>query len=263
MARLRDTIITSSVYNSLPRIGESLDVPDRCAADLEILRALLAKHKVPDGVNVRLIHRHSDTQDGEAMAFGTVEVPSGVVQVMRPLMVKDYKNLRPIQYFVDDDRNLQAYEYTIDETPAVDLQDHESFLEEFCRTVAERGLERKFGLKIQDEGRFAGMNWSEYEIPSRRSTIIIPKGLPAPAEIEDSDGWSVMTEWPKNAPIGGPRQHVCQRHCNRHCRSHCRGHKKKIAVDGGEIDEAFTIGGQEVVAGTPFHRLVCAVVEAW
>lgn len=199
------------------------------------------------------------------MAFGTVQVPGGVVQIMRPLKAADHARLRPIQYFVISSGALQAYEYTTDETPAVDLQDYEVFLEQFCRTVSERGLEHRFGLKIQDEGAFADIKWSEYEIPSKRSTIIIPKGLPALDEIEGVEGFSVMTEWTKSAslPSGAPVQHVCQRHCNRHCRSHCRGHKKKGEDKEGEVAEKFTVGGQEVVDGTPFYRLVSAVVEGW
>jgi hypothetical protein len=288
MSYLKDTIVPNRVYNTLPLIEDNKDVPKNYAADLEVLRKLLVKHKVPDSINVRLIHRHYDAKEGEVMIFRNVKVPDGNIQVMQPVVAKNCANLHPVQYFVDKDQHLQAYEYTTDETPAVNLQEFQPFLKEFCRTASERGLERKFGLKIQDESAADLKDWSEYEYPSKRSTIIIPKGLPTPDD--NSSGFSVNTEWSSESGSkqkGGGRCHShCHKHCNKHggrgkapggnprpggpgktCNSHCSKHLPPRGKQGGgsssDTASTITIGGSEVVAGSPFHRMMAAVGDAW
>lgn len=73
MALLKDTFISPSVYSSLPHITDVSNVPTDHLSDLADLRTLLAKHNVPSGVSVRLIHKHFDAMDSEVMAFKQVE----------------------------------------------------------------------------------------------------------------------------------------------------------------------------------------------
>jgi len=65
MAILNDTLISSSIYSSLPLIEEVQHVPSTNLSDLADLRALLTQHQVPLGISIRLIHKHYDVDDGE------------------------------------------------------------------------------------------------------------------------------------------------------------------------------------------------------
>ncbi|CAJ0544372.1 Ff.00g035830.m01.CDS01 [Fusarium sp. VM40] len=126
----------------------------RCphASDLTELLALLFKHDVPLGVSVRLVHKHLDVCDGEAMAF------------------KSNRPLHGLNYFVDSDGMPLAYEYTTDDT--MDMAPYTSFLTEFCRLVTQKGLQMKFGLKLSTKEDATAA--TEFEYPHLRSTIIIP-----------------------------------------------------------------------------------------
>jgi len=262
MAILNNTYLSSSLYNTLPHIGAVSSAPEDHAADLQSLQDLLARHNVPPGVHVRLIHKHYDTLDGEVMVFSHSSVPGGMVQTMRPVKLPIESTLRPVHYFVGEDERLQAYEYEyVDDNgdgdgnraQLPDLTAFEPFLVEFCHKVALLGLQRKFGLKIVDPERSDGANSrTEYEFPLKRSTITIPEGLPVPDE-NDSESYSVITEWsPGKTSLDG-----CS-HSMQVC-THCK-HKKGHATLG---DDHFTLGGRVLLPGSPVHDLVAAVVEAW
>ncbi|QPC67389.1 hypothetical protein HYE67_009620 [Fusarium culmorum] len=209
---LRDTIIAPAVYNSLPHISDVSEAPKTHASDLIELRALLFKHDVPASVSVRLIHKHFDVVEGEVMAFKQVSAPPfGDVVVMRPERTVQDLPLHGLNYFVDSDGMLQAYEYTTDET--MNMAPYSSFLAEFCGLVAQKGLQLKFGLKLS--AKEDSTTATEFEYPHSRSTIIIPQGLPEPDSLGDE---GVTTEW-KGMPSGDPKKAFCLIHiqtCNQH-----------------------------------------------
>lgn len=257
MVSTKTNIVPTQVYNALPHISDVAGVPKNDAADLLTLRALLDKHKLPNTVAIRLIHKHFDIRDNEAMAFkDVIAEPYGTVTVMRPTTVIPTSDLHGLNYFVDSAGDLQAYEYVSGAT--TDLSTYPAFIAEFSAIVTQRGLQRKFGLTTKSN--WGVRKWSEFEYPCQRSTMIIPEGLPTP---EDEGGFTVATEWGALSSMGEPQE--CNAHsitCNRHCRGHCKVH----CNDHGSYDAekgSWYLGGRELVAGTSVHGLVAAVIETW
>jgi len=239
MAYLKDSLVPAALYNSLPHINEVSDVPEKYSKDLEDLRALLSKHNLPKGVFIRLIHKHYDLKEGESMAFSKVDVPlQGTVTVMHPTNPSETSKLRGVHFFVDEQGCLQAYEYSTTEGP--NISNYRSFLEEFCRIVSERGLQMKYGLKLQVDPDEHG--WTEFEFPSKRSTIMIPEGMPIPDGKYDLN---VVTEWGFL-----PTKRDCY-HCGHIC-WHC------VHVDSHET--GVYLGAQKVEPGTPIWGIVNAVI---
>jgi hypothetical protein len=124
------------------------------------LRSLLAKHNVPNGVSVRLIHKHFGVLNGEMMAFKQVTAqPFGRLLVMSPVVPSETSHLRGVNYFVDDDGLLQAYKYT--ESEVLDMSNYTAFLDEFCALVVQRGLQHMFGLKLPSDWKET--YWTEFK----------------------------------------------------------------------------------------------------
>lgn len=179
---------------------------------------------------------------------------------MKPIVPSNSSQLRGIHYFVDDDMSLQAYEYGNFEVP--DMTGLESFLSEFCSLVSERGLQRKFGLKLQCEDDMDQTGWTEYELHAKRGTIVFPDGMPMP---DGESDYSVTTEWkaifnelPKTCKHSTTCRHgrtTCK-HC-KHCNSHDEGH-----VNSGN-EAGFCLGGQKTLPGTPIHDIVDRVIAAF
>ncbi|KAI0533707.1 hypothetical protein GGR58DRAFT_485645 [Xylaria digitata] len=262
MASLVDTFILASTYNTLPLISQVAEAPKDYSKDLQDLRELLRKHEVPKGVSIRLIHKHFDTIEGEVMVFDKIQVPGhGVVKIMKPIVPAQGLSLRGIHYFVDDNATLQAYEYGNFEVP--DMSDFVSFLEEFCKLVSERGLQHKFGLKLQCEDGTDQGGWTEYELHAKRGTIMFPDGMPMPDGESDI---SVNTEWKaifNELPRTCKHTTTCShgRRTCKHCK-HCNNHPTDSGVCYGE-EIGFCLGGQKVLPGTAVHDIVDQVIAAF
>ncbi|UPK92441.1 hypothetical protein LCI18_003376 [Fusarium solani-melongenae] len=180
MATIKNIFVSSTTYNSLPAIMEVSHVPENHQKDLEDLRGLLAKHGVPSGVSIRLIHKHYDAADGEVMDF------------KRLTSALDASGLKGLHYFVDDNGSLWPYGYTTPDE-IVDFSGYQPFVREFCGLVME-GLYRKFGLKLRSsEDDISG---TEFEFPAERSIAMIPEGLPVP---EGAFEINITTEWGADA----------------------------------------------------------------
>ena len=262
MASLIEKFLPFSIYNNLPHIRDVANAPNNHLEDLEDLRKLLAKHNVPKGVSIRLIHKHFDTQDGEIMTFDKLVLPTfGTVQTMKPIRPSNNHKLRGIHYFVNNTGSLQAYEYALFDVP--DMSKFTSFLEEFSHLVIERNLQHKFGLKLKVQDELDRMSWTEFEFHQKRSTIMLQKGMPMPNGDFD---YTVSTEW--NAILADDDTKTCKhkttcRHgnstCN-HCR-HCANHdvEYNCSIDGDSLDAGFCLGGQRVTPGTPIFEVVNAI----
>lgn len=245
MAILTDSLVSSSVYNSLPHIEEVQDIPSTNSSDLADLRALLTKHKVPLGISIRLIHKHYDVNDGEVMGFEDVAVPEyGSVKVMHPIKTTIASSLHGVHFFVDEQGSLQAYEYS--PLAAPDLSDHEPFLRDFCQIVLERGLQMKYGLKLQYQPDKTG--WMEFEYPDKRSTVMILEGLPRP---EGDLAFQVITEW------GGDSQPLKQPSFKCGHNTTCN-HTSKW---DSEEDLKYYLGSQRIEPGTPVWAVLSAAAE--
>ncbi|CAI6267684.1 unnamed protein product [Periconia digitata] len=156
MESLIDTFVSSSTYNSLPHIQDVSDAPKTHIQDLEDLRALLVKHKVPRDISIRSIHKHFDTFDDEVMVFQNVALPAyGTVQIMKPT----------------ESPNYQAYECGNHDLP--NIKALEPFLGEFCQMVTKRGLQRMSGLKIKQRDVLDKGSWTGFEFHEKRSTMML------------------------------------------------------------------------------------------
>lgn len=258
MPQIKEDFICASVYNALPHIREASQFPEDEKSALEDLRSLLTKHQIPAGVSIRLIHKHFDAKDGEIMVFEKVDVPiGGTVKVMRPVKTQDAAKLRGLHYFVDDAGDLQAYEYGASEV--VDVLRYESFLAEFCQVVTSLGLQCKFGLKLRalEDATKENDNWSEFEFTAKRSTIMIPKGLPVPQGHFDI---TLATEWNSNSAVNGFDSCSHGLSWCSHC-SHCYHTDDDHNPGRRHSDMDFYLGGIKVEAGTPVHSIVETVTE--
>lgn len=260
MSSLKDIFISSAIYNSLPYITDSAEVPTTHQKDLDDLRSLLDKHAMPAAVCLRLIHKHFDTSDDEVMVFRTIPVPHhGHIQIMGPMKFEQASPLHGMNYFVNQDGELQAYEYTTDD--ALDVSAYEEFFSEFRDLIIERGLQRKWGLKIGREGEEAG--YTEFEVAEKRSTIMVPLGIAVP---EYEYEVTVTTDWPaKNVP---PK--VKCRHCHhcKHC-THCRktkrgghGQGRKVKAGGEGDSEDLYLAGEILEFGTPIYTILDTAIMA-
>jgi len=257
---------SAAVYNSLPHIHEVINVPSQDHEDLDYLRALLAKHNTPQSISVRLVHKHFHLHDGEVMVNRTLELPTlGTVRILRPALPT--KDLQPVHFHVDADGRLQAYEYAPlshpDASRYPDLSTMPAFVEKFSRAVRERGLYRKFGLKLRTTAQ--GAKWHEYEFPEERSTIMVQPGMPRPDGTEAHK--AVLTEY-HGSPAGAREDgDECMHSC---CAMEVCEHDMDASVRHGNVVEeerkrmeGLWFAGRKLEPGTPFHSLVNAIVEAW
>src|SRR5271167_1762535 len=140
MTLITDSIVPAHTYNALPLIENSAKIPEIDREHLDDLRALLQKHRVPQEVCVRLIHKHFDVLEDEIMVLRTIPAPPyGIIQLMGPLKPQATSGLRGLNYFVNDHGDFEAYEYTTAKGP--DLYNYGAFLKEFAEIVVERGLQ--------------------------------------------------------------------------------------------------------------------------
>jgi hypothetical protein len=159
-------------------------------------------------------------------------------------------SLRGLNYAVNEDGELQAYEYTTAEGP--DMSNHGAFLKEFTKLIVERGLHRKWGLKTglaEDKG-----GWTEFEFPGKRSTLTIPQGISLPPFEYD---FSVTTDWDVAGwdVDGGPSTRCCN-HSNRFGHgSHGGWWTIPTTPDGSEGHDLY-FAGEKLEFGTPIHSVV-------
>ena len=191
MALIQKGFVSANTYNSLPAIQEAAHFPQEYAADLKDLQRLLTKHDVPESVSIRLIHRHYDITDGEAMVFRDIALPAhGTVEVMRSTSIVSAQ-LHGKNFLVNSAAQLQAYEYTTDTT--IDISEYGIFIAEFVEFVVERKLQHKFGLKINHRSKIdARVDRKEFEFPEKQCTITIPINLPLPEATYEID---IATDW--------------------------------------------------------------------
>ncbi|OAA46792.1 hypothetical protein BBO_03347 [Beauveria brongniartii RCEF 3172] len=179
----------------------------------------------------------------------------------------DLRDLRIINfeayYFVDKDASLQAYEYSVCDLP--DMTGFEPFFTDFCDLVLERGFQRKFGLKLQCEDDADQIGWTEYELHSKRGTIMFPDGMPMP----DGDiDYSVTTEWTgafKELPRTCKHNTTCGhgRSICKHCK-HCNNHPHPHEFDASRGNKAgICLGGQKILPGTMVHDIVSRVMTSF
>lgn len=128
------------------------------------------------------------------------------------------------------------------------MSKYEPFLVEFCRIVVERGLQMKYGLKLQRD--IEKLGWTEFEFPNKLSTIMIPEGMPTPHGEYDVE---VVTEWSSK-----PKIRACK-HCWHSVMTCSHPSKNGGFCTSEEVD--VYLGAQKIEPGTPVWRIVSALTE--
>lgn len=191
---IKNDILPAAIYNTLPNIRDVFNVPEANLADIADLKHLLKKHNLSDRVRIKLVHIHFRLEEGEIFSAREIKVPKhGSINIMQPLLASQHQPLYGHHYFVDDQGNLLAYEYM--DAPGPDLSGQQSFIQEFCQLIQERGLRRKLGLSL----RHAGDNFASHELeyPAIRTCIDVPIEIRLPYS-EDSFNTTTefMQDWP-------------------------------------------------------------------
>lgn len=243
-----DTLIPNSVYNDLPHISVVAEAPSVHASDLAALREILGKHGSPQGVTIRLVHKHFDTLPGEVMIFEQFDVPDfGTVKTMKPIVPATTLDVRGVNFFVTDEGNLQAYEYAPSDGAAPNMSLPQSFIKEFCQAVLQNNLQHVFGLRLASEDKLDKVNWTEYELGAHRSTIMLQDSMPTPPGKID---YTTNTEWQAKLP----QERKCGHGVNALCK-HCKSHWSLHDIEGGSI----YLSGEKLIPDTPIFNLVRSV----
>ena len=109
MATLKDTFISSAIYNSLPSIGEVSVVLISHRQDSRDLCALIQEWGLPSTVSLRLVHKHFKTLDDEVMVSKVIGIPTvGKVQIMGPMNTRQVSQLHGLNYLVDEHGQLHT-----------------------------------------------------------------------------------------------------------------------------------------------------------
>ncbi|PKK46972.1 hypothetical protein CI102_10341 [Trichoderma harzianum] len=154
MSLIKDDFLPSEAHNSLPYIIDNENVPHDNNQDITDLVSLFRKHQLPQGFCVKLVHKHFDTEGDEVMVSRDITVPT--------------------------------------QGPGSDLHQYDDFFKELSSLVVERGLQKKLGLTI-DDGEVHSRKWTEFEVPEKRGTIMIPQDV---GGIEGLGlGTPLITEW--------------------------------------------------------------------
>jgi len=248
MSDTTEEFIRADIYNSLPLISGILDEPAADRQDLDALCALIERHGLKDSIGVRLIHRHFDLINDEVMIFKNIEAPILLesIQVMIPASSSENPTLHGMHYFVDENQNLQSYEYTPNETRTT-LSQHPAFVREFTQMIVEKELQQKWGLSVKLTK--VSVAYQEFEVPARRSTVMIPQTIPIP----EGHARRVVTDWVASglmANIGGS------------CQQQPTGLHPGVRVHSGDlvlgVDELgkLTVNGVEVEPGSLLYIII-------
>ncbi|KFY37212.1 hypothetical protein V495_07295 [Pseudogymnoascus sp. VKM F-4514 (FW-929)] len=255
MALIKKDFVSAHTYNSLPTIKEAANVPREYAEDLGYLQRLLAKHDVPASVGIRLIHRHYEIAEGEAMVFRNIELPAhGTVEVMRATPI-EAAQLYGKNFFVGFAARLQAYEYTSETT--VDLSEYKTFIAEFVEIVVRRKLQHKFGLKINHRSEAeVKTDRKEFEFPEEKCTITMPITFPLPEathKIEIDTDWGALDNNNKRQR-GKTKTQSTRTKCS---------HGDEDWGEECTQEDGIMFDGRVVQLGTPFHGLLNNLMEVW
>ncbi|KAK0639730.1 hypothetical protein B0T16DRAFT_432400 [Cercophora newfieldiana] len=254
-----------SMYNQIPFIHEMHKAAETHANDLDYLTRLLEKHQMPASVCVKLIHIHFHLNEGEILAVREFDAPPhGRIPLLGPMAAADAisgaTNVHGCHYLVDEAGDLQAFEYTTMEG-GVDLAAHPAFVSEFCAAVAQRGLQRAFGLAVKSGVATEG-EWVELDYPDKRSTFLLPGRIALP-QSDKLIQQSTKTQFlgPRRDSLGNTHRHV------EHWHTTTRPVRGVEGVESGpreKIAEGVTAKGGFFLTGIPLDPSseFCGVVRA-
>jgi hypothetical protein len=246
-----------SLYNKVPFIHSMEGVAKAHAGDLAALRELLVKHNMPPTVCIKLLHIHFHLEEGEIIATHEVDAaPHGKVPFLEPMTPAMAGEVFPCSFMVDDQGDLQAFEYTRD-TTGPNLTAHPEFVHDFCARIVQRGLKNKFGIAINTGAAEDGV-WTELDYPEKRATFL----LPGHVQIPHNDNVEIRVTTTKF-----PRPDMID------LKTRVHGHaehswSKGRAINGEELLDGVTtkgglcLAGMPLEPGTPFHHVAAAIAAA-
>ncbi|KAL5535859.1 hypothetical protein ACEPAF_3953 [Sanghuangporus sanghuang] len=119
---------------------------------------------------------HFDTQPGEVAAFQTVTIP-GICEAITMGQIKSNASTQLLgkNFAVDANGNWVTYELTTDESTGGDVSLYPAFAKEAAEYLVNAAGRTVFGLSWEPikEDRYL----TEFEIPDKRSTIMVPSEL--------------------------------------------------------------------------------------
>ncbi|KAK5659149.1 hypothetical protein OQA88_1239 [Cercophora sp. LCS_1] len=135
MGTLKETFPPVAMYNQIPFIHEVAHVAEAHQDDLNHLTGLLDKHDFSASVCIKLIHIHFHLNEGEILALREFSAPPhGQIPFLGPMEPNASTLVYGCHYIVDDQGDLQVFEYTTIRGD-VDLAAHPAFVAEFCDAV--------------------------------------------------------------------------------------------------------------------------------
>lgn len=229
VSTMEDSFIPSKAYNDLPYILDVAEVPKKNRKDIDDLLSLLRKHRIPQGIRVKLVHKHFDTESDEVMVLRDIAVPChDPVSIMGPM----------------------APQKAPPRLPPLRGRPYEAFFEEFCSSIVERDLQRKLGLTVGLEPDRIG--WSDFEVAEKSGTVMIAQYVALPKfDFEVT----VVTEWEADR--------IAKSTCIGHCGSHCYGHQhicKSHPRGDHPLTDDWYLARRRLQVGPPLQIIVSTAV---
>lgn len=273
MAVVKNDFPPVSLYNEIPFIHDMATSAVTHADSLQLLCGLLEKHNIPESICIKLIHIHYHLDEGEILALREVDAapPHEKIPVLAPMKQIDAATsdigggsgttrVYGCHYIVDDAGDLQAFEYTT-VAGGPDLTAYPAFVREFCAAVAQRGVQRTFGLAVK-AGVAKDGSWPELDYPDKRATFLVPNDVTLPTSDQ-------LIQTTTKAQFAGPQyKHYGTTHKHtehRHSPPPPRRPKTdsndpaQLVAEGVSTTNGLFLTGIPLDPGTAFYNVVSAI----
>jgi len=214
-------MISTKAYNNLPTVTEADSASEGLDAVKKRLLDIVTRHGLSDKFGVRLIHKHFDMNDGEIPVFRDIDVQGICIAIfMGP--VRD-NSLGPVfgqNFLLDSEGAIVPFEYTT--SPCEAPSEYPGFVEELAHELLVSNAAKVLGLCTSAK---RSESYTEFELPSLRSTIMIPTRLmPVNGDVNIVTNWAAET-FP--APVDG---------CGHWC-AHCKHRQQRPSDDSGNKED--------------------------
>jgi len=176
-------MISAKQYNALLTVDAAHDLSLDMIAVHEELLGIINHFGLSDEFGVRLIHKHFDLVDGEAMVFRHVMVKDSCEAViMGPLPISKAGVIEGKNFFIDvDSATLIPYEFTT--KGGCDPSKYADFVHAVVQAVAGSEARNVFGLAAKPNQLVEP--YTEFELPDAfRSTVMVPTRM-MPADFDE------------------------------------------------------------------------------
>jgi len=184
-------VLPAVAYNNLPTDHEAKsqsEARDLKTAHVATLIGILRAHKLEGDLEIHLLHRHFQLQDGEAIIHKEIslggkdpDIPGVKIDIAKVMKCPDHLTtfLAPVMWYSAEVEKLVPYEYAIDLTPQpnraaskVPTSKLDTFAKDFSAYVWGAGLQNLVSLK--DKSCVAGF---EYVAPEFQALFKVPNSI--------------------------------------------------------------------------------------